>query len=125
MDTPTPVYQMYWKAMQAQTEPEAEAVIAELAELAFKENPLLSYAEARAIQLANIGYFTGYLDSIEDQRRVLALYKTEHPIFGTYEREVTPEKAFAAGIALGAVIRDGNLSLTSEAIAAARKVIAE
>jgi hypothetical protein len=123
MDTPTQPYQMYWKAMQAQTEAEAEAILAELAELAFKENPLLNYGEARAIQLANIGYFTGYLDSREEQRRVLALYKTEHPIFGSYEREVTPEKALAAGMALGAVIKEGKL--TAEAIAAARKVIAE
>jgi hypothetical protein len=120
MDTP-PVYKLYWKAMKATTVPEAEAILEELIELALKEKPELSYAEARAIQLSNIGYFTGYLEDRIQQVRVLSLFKTEHPIFGSYQAEVTPEKAFEAGMALGALIKDGNL--TEHAIRSVRQII--
>ena len=121
MDSTTPVYRMYWKAMKATTPSQAEDILEELIVLAQKEDPELDYGEARAIQLCNIGYFTGYLNDRDQQRRVLALYRTEHPIFGTYEREVTMEKALHAGMALGAQLREGKLN--AEALAAARKVI--
>jgi hypothetical protein len=121
MDSTTPVYRMYWKAMKATTLAQAVEILGQLIELAIKEDPELDYDEAKAIQLCNIGYFTGYLSDRAEQRRVLALYRTEHPIFGTYEREVTMEKALHAGMALGAQLREGKLN--AEALAAARKVI--
>ena len=119
----TPLYQLYFNAMNATTEAEAEGFLQELIELAIRVRPELSYEEARAIQLSNVGYFTGYLSELEQQRRVLRLYHTEHPIFGAYQSEVTPDKAMAAGMALGAASKEGKL--TASAIAAARKIIEE
>jgi hypothetical protein len=120
----TPVYELYFKAMAATTEAQAEAILSELITRALAEKPELGYAEAKAILLSNIGYFTGYLKTLEEQRRVLALYQTEHPIFGSYDSEVTPEKALLAGMAMGAVIREGG-PLIAEALQAARKIIEE
>jgi hypothetical protein len=117
----TPAYELYYAAMKATTKAEAEGFLKQLIELAIRVKPELNYGEAKVIQLSNIGYFTGYLSEREEQRRVLALYETEHPIFGSYESEVTPEKAMAAGMALGAVIKEGKL--TAEALRAARKII--
>jgi hypothetical protein len=117
----TPIYKLYQKAMETTTGQEAEDILSELIALAIQQNPQLNYGEAKAIQLSNIGYFTGYLSDRTDQRRVLALYQTEHPIFGSYDQEVTPDKAFTAGMALGAVIKEGKL--TAEAIKAARQII--
>jgi hypothetical protein len=125
MDTTTPVYQLYFRAMEAQTQEEADALLKELIALAIQENHELTYDKALAIQLSNIGYFTGYLDTVQEQRRVLALYRTEHPIFGTYEREITPDKAFRAGVAMGAALREGEVSTEAlqTGVKAARKII--
>jgi hypothetical protein len=120
MDT-TPDYPMYWMAMKATTDEQAEQILSELIRLALAQKPELGYEEAKAIQLSNIGYFTGYLKDRDQQRRVLALYKTEHPIFGTYGRELTQEKAFVAGLALGALIKEGNL--TPSAVKTVRQII--
>jgi hypothetical protein len=116
----------YWQALQvamhAKTRLEAEVVVIKLIEMARAEDPTLNYGEAKAIQLKNIGYFTGYLSNREEQRRILDLYQTEHPIFGNYGEEVTPEKALKAGMMLGSLISEGG-QLTPETLEAAREII--
>lgn len=112
----------YFAAMAARTPEAAEIAIINLIELALNEDPTLTPERAKEIQLINIGYFTGHLGSREEQRRVLNLYQTEHPIFGHYEHDVTPEKVLKAGMMLGELASEGG-RLTAEAIAAARKII--
>ena len=51
-----------------------------------------SYEDARAVQLSNIGYYSGYFDK-ETSLRMRTLFNAEHPVFGhTY-----PEVGFAYG----------------------------
>lgn len=112
----------YFAAMAARTPEAAEISLANLVDLALDQDPLLSPQRAREIQLINIGYCTGYLGDRAEQRRVLELYQTEHPIFGKFEEDITPEKAFQAGLALAQMAKpDGHL--TAEALAAAREII--
>jgi hypothetical protein len=115
--------QNYRDAMNVQSAEEAASVLESLTQRALREEPTLNYGEAKAIQLCNIGYHTGYLASRDQARRILALFGTEHPIFGKYDQEITPEKAFHAGLTLGRITSEGHL--TDAAIAAARKVIEE
>jgi hypothetical protein len=55
-------------------------------------------AEARRITLANIGYYTGYLDR-ETADKIMDLFETEHPVFG--REHPTPQEAFRLGRELG------------------------
>jgi hypothetical protein len=74
--------------------------------------------QAENIALSNIGYVTGYMN-VNDADRVLALFKTEHPIFKG--RHPEPEEAFMLGLAManGAFDLDlpGSLVITPEYIA--------
>jgi hypothetical protein len=114
----------YEIAMRCETPESAEICLTNLIHLAQKEDPSLNYAEAKAIQLANIGYYVGYLGDRERAIKVLELFGTEHPIFGRFEYEVTPEKAFKAGMTLAAMVERAG-EVTPEAIEAARKIIEE
>lgn len=76
-------------------------------EAAQKENARLSYEEARAIQLSNIGYFFGYLSQEERAHAMEVWPEASHPIFGRFEEPSDPERALAAGMALGAAMQEG------------------
>lgn len=56
-----------------------------------------SAEKSRQIILENIGYGTGYLDRA-DARRILAIFHTEHPIFGSIENwPKTAQESFDLG----------------------------
>jgi hypothetical protein len=59
-------------------------------------------ASHRTIQLANVGFFSGYYDSAT-AKRVLDWLGATHPIFGTAHADgtLTGEEAFKAGLELG------------------------
>jgi hypothetical protein len=87
----------YGPAMNVQTEEEAREYFGALV----RRNVRLtgnSDEEATRIERINVGYWSGYYDS-DTMARVHALYGFGHPIFGT--TEPTPEKALAAGQAMG------------------------
>lgn len=65
----------------------------------------------RAIQLSNVGYFTGYYSS-ETAKRVQDWLGTTHPIFGTSHAEgtLTSEAALQSGLELGRASRISNRS---------------
>ena len=113
---------LYWKAMMVETELEAQKHLELCTRHAMEEAPELTEARAREIQLANIGYWTGYLIDRDQKRLVLELFGTEHPIFGRFEEEVSMDKALKAGIMLGSLIRESG-HMTPEAIQAAREII--
>lgn len=55
---------------------------------------------------SNIGYISGYYSS-ETAARILEIFDTSHPIFGT--TRPSPEEAFEAGKKLGESIRKNKL----------------
>lgn len=84
--------------LDAQTEQDAEDVIAQILEEEFlneKVRPAWSPAEAERIVRRNIGYMAGYYDQTV-QERIYRLFKTEHPIFGT--DHPTFEQALWSGV---------------------------
>lgn len=115
----------YWKtldkAVNVQSKEEADRLLEELIAEAQKENALLNYAEARAIQLSNIGYFFGYLGPDQRAHAMEVWPEASHPIFGRFEHPPSPEQALAAGMALGAAMKEG--TDIPAAIEAARKII--
>jgi hypothetical protein len=89
--------QILGPAMSVKTEDEANRYL----EAMIQHNMRLfsqSRGEAQRIALANVGYWTGYSDH-QTAKRVMALFKTAHPIFGT--SQPTSKEAFAAGEAEG------------------------
>jgi hypothetical protein len=58
--------------------------------------------ECRRIVRSNLGYYAGYYGS-ETRRRVERLFRTEHPIFGSVEKDGVPtgEEAYELGVASG------------------------
>jgi hypothetical protein len=56
----------------------------------------------RAIQLSNVGYFSGYYSS-ETAKNILEWLGAAHPIFGASHASGTlkPEEAFKAGVTMG------------------------
>ena len=59
---------------------------------------------AEKIELANIGYWTGYYGG-ETAARVQRLFGAEHPIFGA--TQPSPEEAFKMGMDFGAALKRG------------------
>ena len=57
-----------------------------------------AYEKTNKYAANNIGYLSGYV-SFEEASRILDWFQVSHPIFGK-EVEVSPEKAFQAGIDL-------------------------
>lgn len=57
-----------------------------------------SYDEAVLIEQSNLGYFAGHYDN-ETRRRVEALFRCRHPVFGAIAKNKppTPEEAFEMG----------------------------
>lgn len=80
-------------AMEVKTQEEADEWLDNLIKYQMKMSGDTE-EKAREISLHNIGYVTGYYGG-ETAIRVLKLFKTEHPVFGT----VTPtfDEAFEAG----------------------------
>jgi len=65
------------------------------------ENSTHSRDEAERIERVNLGYCAGYYDN-ETRIRVEKLFCCAHPVFGKAEKKaVTPEEAFAMGVAVG------------------------
>jgi hypothetical protein len=110
----------YWLAMKCETPESAEICLTNLIHLAMEEEPTLTEEKAREIQLQNIGYYTGYLPR-DRALKVLELFGTEHPIFGHFERDISPDKALKAGMAISEATREGKTM--PEAIKAARDII--
>lgn len=87
----------YLEATKAKTKEEAEIFLSALIAEARKEDPALSEAEARTIQLSNIGYYFGYL-SEEDLPRALEVYpEASHPLFGRIFGDLPYEILIKAG----------------------------
>ena len=99
--------------LACQTEEDADRAFNEILERYFlyEHNPTRwSPQAAERVLRERIGYISGYHDR-ETQLRLLRLFKTEHPIFGT--EECTWEQAFWSGIRLGQEC-GGNLELSRE-----------
>lgn len=84
------------EAAACETEEEAQALLDRAAEQINKEYGI-DVGEARETTLANIAYGSGYFDT-KTAQKILRVFKTEHPYFGTFDPPPTPEQAFAAGI---------------------------
>lgn len=63
---------------------------------------------AENVERHNLGYFAGYYDA-ETRARVERLFKCEHPVFGSIEKNGPPtfHEALAAGMAAGLKARRG------------------
>jgi hypothetical protein len=86
----------YGPAMEVRTQGEADAYLEKCVEHTMRHGK--SREEATKIELANIGYWTGYYDR-ETVERVLPLFKTTHPVFG--RTWPSPEEAFRKGVEMG------------------------
>lgn len=95
--------ELYGRAMQMKTKEEAEKYLDELTDICLRLRPLLSRAEAREIQLKNIGYWSGYYPR-DTAKRVLELFDTRHPIFGRYEHDWPPDEIL--GMAVGTIVSE-------------------
>lgn len=84
----------YRPAMEVQTKGEADAYW-ELCVSHTMKRFGKTREEAEIVERSNIGYFAGYYDS-ETSARVLDLFGSEHPIFGT--RRPSPDEAMMAGV---------------------------
>jgi hypothetical protein len=62
----------------------------------------LDRAKAEECERSNLGYYAGYY-SREVRARVERLYRCEHPVFGSIEKNgaPTPERALEAGLTAG------------------------
>ena len=63
-------------------------------------NEVKSFDEAVKIAKNNFGYYAGYFDK-HTCDLIYETYVTEHPIFGKYPFDVSPEDAFKAGLEAG------------------------
>ncbi len=90
--------EIYDPAMAVQSEEEAEAYLQRIIRYMQRETTEMPESDARQIALKNIGYWTGYYDHATADR-VMALYHTAHPIFGT--SHPTLAETFAKGIEMG------------------------
>ena len=86
----------YTPAMKIETQDDADAYF----EACVQHSMLYgtSRKKAEAIERENLGYYAGYF-SDEVQQRVNRLFRTRHPIFGTYT--TTPTEALNMGIKRG------------------------
>lgn len=108
----------YLTAVSVKTKKAAESALGELIQQAQLDNPELTNTEAHALQVANIGYFLGYL-SDSDRIRAMELYpEAVHPIFGR-QFDLPPTVCMQAGMALAKAIEAG----VADPAAAARRVI--
>jgi hypothetical protein len=116
-----PYWEALWKAVNVQTQEEADQTLEELIKRCQKEVPLMNYGEAKAIQLSNIGWFFGEVDR-ETRERAMKLYpEAEHPIFGRDYGDISPDTLLSAGMVIGRALRKGKD--IEAAIIKGRKVI--
>lgn len=87
----------YLKAMKVKDRKEAEAFLERLTHEAMRADPTLNVAEARVIQLCNIGYHFGYLGD-EDLAHALEVWPdAEHPILGRIFNDLPVDVLLRAG----------------------------
>lgn len=62
---------------------------------------------AEQIAKSNLGYYAGYYSN-ETRERVEKLFKCEHPVFGSIEKNGAPgsKKAFEMGLAIGKKMKE-------------------
>lgn len=80
-------------AMAVETQEQADEFMEKYIEWHMKQHGSTK-KHALDVAMENIGYYTGYCDN-ETAKRVMRLFKTSHPVFGT--STPTPEEAFEAG----------------------------
>jgi len=92
----------YCPAMDCQTPKEARAILKSLVDSKLKWMPGISRRTAIRSERMNLGYYAGYCDD-ETRARVERLFKCEHPIFGSIEKNGPPtaKEAFEKGMYLG------------------------
>lgn len=118
---PSPYWKALWDAVHVKSRQEAADVLHDLIARCQSEDPGMSYAGAKEIQLSNIGWFFGELGP-EEKKHALEMWpEASHPIFGR-ELDVDPEAALSAGMVLA---QHWNRGEEQSAVAAARKVIEE
>ena len=101
-DRDVTIGEKYGKAMKVATKEEAEAYLKVCIDhtLALTD---YSPEEARAIEMQNIGYYAGYYDR-ETFKRVMELYETAHPIFGSDDAIYNdPADAYDKGLEHGGI----------------------
>lgn len=89
--------QRYQKAMEIETQEEADAHFEKCVQYSMRHGK--TREEAELIERSNIGYWAGYCSN-EVRARVERLFRCEHPIFGSIEKNgaPTPEQALKAGM---------------------------
>ncbi len=71
----------YGPAMKITDYNEAQEYLAGLIRRQMRLHPGRSFNDARKVELANLGYYSGY-GSQETMKRVQALFGAVHPVFG-------------------------------------------
>lgn len=92
--------ELYKPAMEIDNEADAQFYLGKLIERRMlPENGGYTEEDARALELSNLGYYSGYYDN-ETFERVNRLFKAVHPIFGgVYPTD--SNDTLAKGIELG------------------------
>jgi len=90
----------YAPAMKICDQPEADEYFAACVQHAMSFG--ITRERAEEIERHNLGYWAGYYDN-ETRERIERLFRCEHPVFGSIEKNGPPsaESAFLAGHALG------------------------
>ena len=95
---------LYGPAMKMTRQDEADSYFEKLVERSVRlfGTPR---AEAESIEKSNLGYYAGYYDH-DTRMRVERLFRCTHPVVGSAEKgSLSPEAAFAAGVAFAASVK--------------------
>lgn len=103
---PTPYWEALFNAMYVTTEKEADETLNKLIRLALKENSNLGYAEARRIQLSNLGWMFGEVAPITRENAMRMYPEATHPIFGR-SFSYNPEQIMRAGMTIAQSMNEG------------------
>ena len=94
----------YSPAMEIKTKDEAMAYFEKCVRHTMRFGIPREQAEAQ--ERINIGHFAGHYDN-ETRKRVERLFFCEHPIFGSVEKDITPDEAFLEGVKLATSVMGG------------------
>lgn len=118
----TPYWEALFNAMYVESQEHADHTLEKLVAWCQRENPSLTYDEAKAMQLSNLGWMFGEV-APETRKHAMKFYPSaSHPIFGRHFGH-SPEQVLKAGMTIGQAMHEG-ISL-QEAISAAQKELNE
>lgn len=86
------IREKYEPAMSITDQQEADAYFEKCVRHTMGLCPILDRAQAETLERCNLGYYAGYYDS-QTRKRVEALFRCVHPIFGSIEENGEPSEA--------------------------------